>query len=171
MSWLYSHKHVLFFVVGLTAFVAAACGSPAQPAATLTPAPAAAQSPTPEPTATPPPDLAAGFMEIAGVWEHLLPGVSVFMEIRQDGTFITAGGVKENLVEQPYTNGESWFDGNRFMVEIKDTVLPDHKTCIDLVGVYEVQLLPDGTLNLVVIEDECEIRARATLAGAWIPAR
>jgi hypothetical protein len=83
----------------------------------------------------------------------------------------SAGGVIENLGEQPHSMSESWFEGNRFMVKIIDTVLPDHKACIGVVGIYEVQLLADGSLRFVVIADECEIRARATLAGDWMPAQ
>ena len=81
----------------------------------------------------------------------------------------SAAGVIENLDEQPHSMSESWFEGNRLMVKIIDTVLPDHKACIGVVGIYEVQMLADGTLRFVVIEDECEIRARATLAGDWMP--
>jgi hypothetical protein len=108
-------------------------------------------------------------MDIVGVWDHLIPGAYLIMEIREDGTTTNAGGVIENLAEQPYTNSESWFEGNRFMVNIIDTVLPDHTECIGVVAIYEVQLLADGSLHFVVIEDECKIRARVTLAGDWIP--
>ena len=66
---------------------------------------------------------------------------------------------------------ESWFEGNRFMVNINDSVVPDLIKCIGVVGIYEVQMLADGSLRFVVIEDECEIRARATLAGDWMPAQ
>lgn len=83
----------------------------------------------------------------------------------------SAAGVIENLDEQPHSISESWFEGNRYMVNIIDSVLPDHKKCIGVVGIYEVQLLADGSLRFVVIEDECEIRARATLAGEWMPAQ
>jgi hypothetical protein len=171
MYWRYSNKILLLLLVVGVVFILSACGSSDQPAATLTPELAAEPTLTPEPTATSLPDLATNIMDIVGVWEHPLPGVSAFMEIQEDGTFISAGGVKENLADQPYMDGESWFEGNRFMVKIRDSVLPDHKTCIDLIGTYDVQLLADGSLNFVVIEDDCEIRARATLAGVWIPAR
>ena len=110
-------------------------------------------------------------MDIAGVWKHQLPGSFVFREIRDDGSMTSAAGVIENLGEQPHSISESWFEGNRFMVKIIETVLPDYKKCIDVVGIYEVQLLADGSLRFVVIEDECPTRARATLAGEWMPAQ
>jgi len=167
----FTNRFWLLMLVTVFVLISTACGPSAQPAATITPAPTSAPSSTPEPTPTPQPELATSIMDIVGVWEHPLPGSSVFREIRQDGNMTSAAGVIENLGEQPHSMSESWFEGNRFMVNIIDTVLPDHKACIGVVGIYEVQLLADGNLRFVVIEDECEIRARATLAGDWMPAQ
>ena len=106
-------------------------------------------------------------MDIVGIWEHPLPGHSAFREFNEDGTTTLAAGVIENLDSQPYSVSKSWFEENRFMVEIIDTVI--NAECIGIVGIYEVQLLSDGSLHFVVIEDDCAIRVRANLAGEWIP--
>ena len=171
MYWSFTNRFRLLMLVTVFILIVSACGPSAQPAATITPAPTAAPSSTPEPTPTPQPELATSIMDIVGVWEHPLPGISGFREFREDGTNSSAAGVIENLSEQPYTEGESWFEGNRFMINIIDSVVPDQIKCIGVVGIYEVQLLADGGLRFVVIEDECEVRARATLAGDWIPAQ
>ena len=110
-------------------------------------------------------------MDIVGVWEHPLHGSSVFREIREDVTMTSAAGVIENLGEQPYTEDESWFEGNRFMVEIIETVVPSLSACVGEVGIYEVQLLADGSLRFAVIEDECEESGLTTLDGDWMPAQ
>jgi hypothetical protein len=170
MHWGFLNRFRLPMLATVFVFIITACGPSAQPAATITPTPTSAPSSTPEPTATPQPVLATSIMDIVGVWEHPLPGSLVFREIREDGTMTSAAGVKENIDEQPHSLGKSWFEGNRFMVEIIDTVLPDYKKCIGVVGIYEVQLLADGGLRFVVIEDACPTRARATLAGDWMPA-
>lgn len=161
----------LLMLATVFVLIVTACGPSSQPAATITPTPTSAPSSTPEPTPTPQPDLATSNMEIVGVWKHSLPGSFVFREIREDGSMTSAAGVIENLDEQPHSMSESWFEGNRFMVKIIETVLPDYKKCIGVVGIYEVQLLADGSLRFVVIEDECPTRARATLTGDWIPAQ
>ena len=109
-------------------------------------------------------------MDIVGVWEQPVFSKPWFMEIGEDGTLTVAAGVRENLSEQPYTKSESWFEGNRFMVNIIDTVLPN-KACVGLVGIYEVQLLADGSLRFAVIEDECEESGLTTLDGDWLPAQ
>lgn len=169
MDWSFTNRFRLLLLVPVFILFFTACGPSAQPAATITPTPTSSPTSTPEPTPTPQPDLATSIMDIVGVWEHPLPGASVFREIKEDGTMILASGVVENLSEQPYSTGESWFDGNRFMVKINEAVIS--KECIDVVGIYEVQMLADGSLHFVVIEDECEIRARANLAGDWVPAQ
>ncbi len=171
MHWSFMNRFRLLMLTAVFVLLVTACEPSAQPAATITPTPTSAPSSTPEPTPTPQPVLATSLMEIVGVWKHPLPDSFVFREIREDGTMISAAGVIENLDEQPHSKGESWFEGNRFMVKINDTVVPGNKICIGVVGTYEVQLLADGSLRFVVIEDECEIRARATLSGDWMPAQ
>ena len=131
--------------------------------------PTAAPSSTPEPTPTPKPDLATSIMDIVGVWEQPVFSGSWFMEIGENGTMSLAKGVIENLDEQPYTISNSWFEGNRFMVEIIETVAPSLSACVGEVGIYEVQLLADGSPRFVAIEDECEENARETLGRDWIP--
>ena len=169
MYWRLRNRFRLLFLVPLLILIVAACGPSAQPPDTITPIPTAAPSSTPESTPTPQPELATSVMDIVGVWEHPLTGSSVFREFKEDGTITLASGVVENLNDQPYSLSESWFEGTRFMVEIIDTVI--NKECIGVVGIYEVQLLADGPIHFVVIEDECEIRARVNLAGDWIPAQ
>ena len=171
MHWSFLNRFRLLMLATAFVLIVTACGSSAQPAATITPSPTSAPSSTPEPTPTPQPELATSIMDIVGVWKHQLPGSFVFREIRDDGSMTSAAGVIENLGEQPHSISESWFEGNRFMVKIIETVLPDYKKCIGVVGIYEVQLLADGSLQFVVIEDECPTRARATLSGEWMPAQ
>jgi hypothetical protein len=135
----------------------------------ITPIPASAPASTPEPTPTSQPDSAASLIDFVGVWEHPSPGASVFRDIKEDGKIILTSGEIENLAEQPCSTSESWFEGNRFMVEIIDTAI--NKECIGMVGIYEVQLLADGSLHLIAIENEYDIRIRANQAGNWVPAQ
>lgn len=171
MDWSFRNRFRLLMLFTVFILFVTACGQPAQPAATIAPSPTSAPSSTPEPTPTPQPVLATSMMDIVGVWEHPLPGSSVFREIKEDGTMTLASGAIENLDEQPYSMSESWFEGNQFMVKIVESVLPESSACIDIVGSYEVHLLADGSLRFVVVEDECEIRARVNLAGDWVPAQ
>ena len=101
MYWSFTNRFRLLMLVTVFILIVSACGPSAQPAATITPAPTAAPSSTPEPTPTPQPELATSIMDIVGVWEHPLPGISGFREFREDGTNSSAAGVIENLSEQP----------------------------------------------------------------------
>ncbi len=68
--------------------------------------------------------------------------------------------VQDNLEDRPNVRGEFWFEGKQlFMREVE--VLNVTK-CGSEPVIYEAQLLANGHLNLVKVEDECGDRINAT---------
>jgi hypothetical protein len=135
----------------------------------MTTVPTLTPSPTLEPTVTPLPEFATSIVDLVGVWEHRMPKASEYMKINEGGTVISARGVPENLDEQPHSTSEIWFEGNQFMIKVIDSVIPGFQRCIDDIGIYEVQMMDNESLQLVLIKDTCEKRGEKILVGEWVP--
>jgi hypothetical protein len=117
----------------------------------------------------PSPTLATDINDIVGIWQSAGGGgAEVFYQFEQDGTYRVARGVVENLEDQTYVTGEFWFEGMQLHLKQTTATVPQDDVCATAIAIYEVQLLENGNLNFVVIEDACTQQVRI-LQGEWEP--
>ncbi len=131
-----------------------------------TPLPPTSEAPptrTPRPTLTP---LATRFQdidhqittaeELVGVYGYQRWGGNHrYFLFGPDGTYSIAGTLsRERLEDTPAESGEFWFEDTRLHLLVLDN-RNEATECIDVVGLYEVQLLTNGALRFEVVEDEC----------------
>ncbi len=109
------------------------------------------------------PALATSASDIVGIWTRLGAGAPAFLQFEADGAMTYARGKQENLQSQPFAVNEFTFQGMQLLVKPGTSVLAD-EACANVTGIYEAQLLENGNLRLVVIEDACQ--RRATSQGA-----
>jgi len=126
----------------------AACASP-----TPTPTP-------PGPTATPAPTpvLVTSAEQIAGTWVGTAAD-KMYQRFNLDGTWHVAVSL-ENLNDKPDAELTFRFEGTQLLVtEISATGLP---SCAAKNAIYQVQLLSNGNIKFVRVQDACAPRARST---------
>ena len=127
---------------------------------------------TPTPTAAPPTSaptqaftLATSAEEIVGTWQKEI-GVG-YVRFYEDGTFHQARALGD-LDSKPFAICEFRFEGTRmFTKELSVSGVP---SCGDTPGIYEVQLLEGGRIEIVAIEDKCSHR-RGDTATVYEPVR
>jgi hypothetical protein len=125
------------------------------------------------PTATPTPEpspaaqmkdftLATSADEIVGTWHES----GDYIRFDEDGTFRQAHGL-DKLDDQPYAICSYQFEGTIMIIEeISVSGVP---SCKRKIGSYEIQLLENGDIEIVTIEDQCPPRAR-DISGEKKPA-
>lgn len=135
------------------------------PAPTVLPTPrpaVLAPAPTALPTSEPAAIIITSAEELLGVWHSAHPGGSFgdsFTRYSADGTMRTAGSL-DKLDTEPRTESEYWFENGVFF--IRDTAgLPGWDVCVqgNYVGQYRLEVLANGNVRTVLIEDGCEMRA------------
>lgn len=139
--------------------------TPMPPTATATTVP-----PTTTPTAEPPTAVptqaftqVTSAEEILGTW---FVG-TYFIRFDEDGTFRQAHAL-EVLDSQPYAICSYDFEGTKMVTqEISVSGVP---SCGNQTGSYELRLMENGNLQILVIEDRCTGRALDT-AGEYRPVR
>lgn len=175
-------KNLVAILVGIGLLLLSACAGSTPPTPTAvplpsiepaTPAPTAMPLPTPEPatpaptaTSLPTPEPAAVTVtsaeELLGVWHLAHASGSMgdsFTRYSADGTMRTAGSL-DKLDTEPRTESEYWFENGVFF--IRDTAgLPGWDVCVqgNSIGQYRLELLANGNVRTVLIEDGCEMRA------------
>ena len=144
-------------VLALALLVAlAACSAPAP---TPTPAP-------PTPTPAPTPVLATSAEQIAGTWWGMAAD-GMYQRINKDGTWLT-GTSLQSLANGGDAELTFRFEGTQLILtEVKATGLPP---CAAKTGTYQVQLLPNGNIKFLKVQDSCGPRAR-TMAQEHKPVR
>ncbi|MGD2026634.1 MAG: hypothetical protein PVI99_02360 [Anaerolineales bacterium] len=94
--------------------------------------------------------LATSPAEINGIYQ-VNPGHS-YMRIEMDG--ILVAGPSLSLVNEPVMAPDSYrFEGDQLFIENVDNVL-----CEAMTAIYRVQLLEDGRLRFLAVDDGCEHR-------------
>jgi hypothetical protein len=111
------------------------------------------------------PVLATSAGDIAGIWKRLGAGADAFLQFEAEGIMTYARGKPENLQSQPFAVNEFTFQGTQLLVKEGTSVLAD-EACVNATGIYETQLLDNGNLRLIVIEDACQRRVTG-LATEW----
>lgn len=141
------------------------CGAPD---AVPTPAPPAATSTSGSPTATltieppttAPPVLITTAEMLIGNWQPLSTGhAAMFLQLNSDGTCRQSASL-EGLTNIPQVECTFTLEGaNLSMTVVKLTGVPE---CPTPTGTYEVRLVADDRIKLVVIEDACSPRKNST---------
>lgn len=174
-------KSLVVILVGIGLLLLAGCAGSTPRAPAAAPLPTDEQATPPAPTALPTPRPAvaaaaatalptselvavtiASAEELLGVWHSAHPGGTFgdsFTRYSADGTMRTAGSLDE-LDTEPRTESEYWFENGVFF--IRDTAgLPGWDVCVqgNHVGQYRLELLANGNVRTVLIEDGCEMRA------------
>jgi len=108
------------------------------------------------------PKLASSAEDIAGTWQSTIS--SAVVQINEDGTSRSLGSLSTGV---DFSIGKFRFEETRlFLTDRPDT------ECSFVgfeAGIYEVELLENGNLKFVVIEDECLTRINY-LAGRLVEA-
>ncbi len=118
------------------------------------PAQATASPTLPPPTATPTPaiKLATSADEIIGTWH----AGDNYIRFDTDGTVRQAKGA-DKLDSDPYSINSFNFEGTQLTItQIKASGVPD---CGTAAGSYQIQLLENGSIRIVLTKDLCSARA------------
>jgi len=115
--------------------------------------------------------LAASTDDVTGWWKAVHGGAGV-MHIEEDGALILFYD-QEPLADGPRATGEVRREGSRFL--IAETAWGDDEVC-EGAGTYEVELLANGYIKFIAIEDDCQrrmdaLQGKGSLSGgiAWRP--
>jgi len=111
-------------------------------------------TPLPEPTSEPEPALISSAEEMVGIWLGTVAGERGYVMYTADGRF-TVALVQDDLGTAPRVSGDYWFeDGN---IHLRDLENAGHWVDCDaeIVGVYEVVVLEDKSLQFQTVEDDC----------------
>lgn len=105
------------------------------------------------------PTLASKIEDLVGVWhrtELWYRAAEVYIEFKEDGTYHIASAPEE-LESHPLNEGEVWFEGAQLYWKDVDAV-GGWRVCLGRdreIGIYEVQLVANGNLKFVNVEDKC----------------
>jgi hypothetical protein len=167
-------KNTIGVFVSIIVLMLSSCGEPAAtalPTATPKPAATAAPTATPKPAAateanTPPEPAVVGVItsaeELAGLWHKTTRssmGGEVYRQFTKDGIY-RMGNSPQEIEQGPRVEGEFRFEGDHYVIQDM-TALPGYDMCIQAgqVGTYTVELLDNGHIRFVAVEDECSERA------------
>jgi hypothetical protein len=108
------------------------------------------------------PKLATSIGEIAGTWFtkdcYFYPGC--YLRIDKDGTGRQARA-PDKLDNEPYARNSFEFKGTEMAVtevSVSADISPSGKLCGKAIGRYQVQLLENGNIRIVLVEDQCPQR-------------
>lgn len=147
---------------GLVVVVLAACGDDDAVTATQPPATTQATTTTTEAVQALQPGPVTSLGDIAGTYQRQGPGRVTFMHFFEDETF-WHGSANRDLVEDRPTNiMDARFEGTKvFVSNSKGTCGDDPEVGVadPDEAIYEIHVLENGNLQLVVIEDTCAARS------------
>ena len=102
------------------------------------------------------PALATNLKDVVGIWRTVVTPAprEHFLQFKEDGAYgIAHAPEKFELDRVPEHVGEFWFEGTQLF--IKRTRLTG---CIGVIGIYQIELLANGNLKFVEVEDVCAAR-------------
>jgi hypothetical protein len=143
----------------LISFILAGCGRGAKPtceSASITPGHEELATPDLMEKIEPTFDelrVATDLAEIDGTWETV---GGRLIQINPDGTHqygLSARDLERRLNRE--TDGKSWFEGARYYQSSKTCEVKDGVTDP---GVYEIHIMPYGSLRFILVKDECRWR-------------
>jgi hypothetical protein len=104
------------------------------------------------------PGPVTSFEDIAGTYQRQGPGGPIFIHFFEDETFWHASQNRDLVEDRPTTIMETRFEGTTVFVNNSKGRCVD-EDAIAGGAIYEIHLLENGNLQLVVIEDTCALRA------------
>lgn len=147
-------KKTILAFMALGLLLLAGCATPESP-----------PTATPAPTETPVPPLATNADDVIGLWSFGSGPRAQFFQFDEEGTFVMARGVVTNLEDSPLYFGQFLFEGGLLTFVTSD----DSAGCSGTSGTYEVRLLEQGRLALILVEDDCSLRAGERYSQGWVP--
>ena len=130
-------------------------------------------APKPPATTSPASRLATSIGEIAGTWFtkdcYFYPGC--YLRIDKDGTTRQAR-TPDKLDNEPYARNSFEFKATEMAVTevgVSADISPSGKVCGGAIGRYQVQLLENGNIRIVLIEDQCD--RKLDFPGQYSPVR
>ena len=115
------------------------------------------------------PGPVSSFEDIAGTYQRLGPGNKIFLQFFEDGPF-HASANRDLVEESPSEIMETRFEGTKAYVKNSKGRCVDEDAIAG--AIYEIDLLENGSLQFVLIEDTCAFRSGMLVgAGAitWTP--
>ncbi len=106
--------------------------------------------------------------DIAGTYERQGPGPKGFIQFFEDETFWHFSSNRDLVEDRPTEIMEARFEGTTVFVKNSKGICVD----IDAIAgeaIYEIQLLENGNLKLVAIEDACAQRSGMYQQAEWAP--
>ena len=94
--------------------------------------------------------------DFAGTYEAIGPGGPFYLHILEDGTLHLSSN-RDLVEDNPSTISETRFEGTKVFLKNTKGVCVDEDAIAD--AIYEIQLLENGNLQFVDIEDKCGARA------------
>lgn len=136
------------------------------PTPTQTPTSTPTEVPSPTPTVTPTPvfPLAVSVEDVLGTWRQRDDGE--LFRFDAEGTCRQAY-TRSSLENNPKALMECWFEDAKLYLG-KDISVSGVPSCGGIIGVYEVRLRSNGTIELVALEDKCRPRKLDTI-GIYEP--
>jgi hypothetical protein len=140
----------------------AGCNAPAEtpvPSTEIPPTPTLVQTTEVPPTPTPP-ALKISSDTLIGNWQPLSSSIdATFLQINSDGTCRQSYSL-DGLTNAPQVECTYIFDGTYFsLTAVKLNGVPE---CPSPTGKYEVRMMADNQIQLVVTKDTCTPRAKST---------
>jgi hypothetical protein len=129
--------------------------------------------PTPEPTAIPDPTPAWAAGLIGGTWfkpAEQIGGVThheMYNRFDDDGKLYNEGSLAEVITQYDAGRAQAlyWFEGD--VIVIRDTLKDIFTGCgTEIIGRYQITIVPNESMDFEYIEDVCNARAYA-LIGMW----
>jgi len=124
-------------------------------------------------TGAPEEPLATEVDDIVGTW-HKTSSVYAFMgyiQFNADGTS-RLGAAFDGVEVLAKVEGEFWFEGTELFWKDVSATAPAYEHCMQPgkeTGRYEVQLLSNGNLNVIMLEDACPSRVACFTGAEWEP--
>lgn len=151
---LFAKSLMMVVYIGFVVLATAGCAS----SAVTTPVPSVTTPPSTSPTTTTAPLLATSAKDIVGTWVGIGTD-GLYQSFNEDGTCQTAT-LLDNLATKPDVESTFRFEGTHFILtEVMATGLP---SCSSKPGTYEIQLLTNGNIKFIRIQDSCAGRAKST---------
>lgn len=104
--------------------------------------------------------------EIVGTWKSVPPALTI--RVKPDG--IVQSGVSITRIEENAASGNKTWE-SIFSFEAGHLNIANFIDCHDSVGLYDVQLLPNGNMQFTVVDDDCIIRVSAFMGQRVEPKR
>lgn len=115
------------------------------------------------------PEKADNIDDIVGTWRRVRIGsdsaATDVCKFANDGTYICSFSLEE-IERNEGWKGNFWFEGTQYFDQTTDAPGGSSSLCAD-VGIYEIQLLENGNLKYVLVEDECRDRT-SSAAGRGV---